>query len=110
MASAVSIRRRWFGWVFCIVCCCSHCFWGFSVRSLFCFAVFCVLSSFEIISHGKREQAALLLLCSDCYVVVIVLRLFLSAPVVGLQHVIVVFSGHTHLPFQNGIHMDSISW
>ena len=38
---------------------------GFSVGSLFCFAVLCVLSSssFAIISLGKRELIALLLLC-----------------------------------------------
>ena len=56
-----------------IVCCCSHCLLGFSVRSLFCFAVLCVLSSFAIISLGKRKLVALLLLCSECHVAVIVL-------------------------------------
>ena len=39
---------------------------GFNVRSLFCFGVLCVLSSFAIISLGKRELVALLLLCSEC--------------------------------------------
>ena len=34
-------------------------------RSLFSFAVLCALSSFAIISLGKRELVALLLLCSE---------------------------------------------
>ena len=34
-------------------------------RSLFSFAVLCALSSFAIISLGKRELAVLLLLCSE---------------------------------------------
>ena len=42
------------------VFCCSHCLWGLSVWSLFCFAVLCVLSNFAIISRGKRELVALL--------------------------------------------------
>ena len=46
---------------------------GFSIRSLFCFAVLCVVSIFAIISLGKRELVALLLLCSECHVTVIVL-------------------------------------
>ena len=33
-----------------IVSCYFHCLWGFSVRSLFYFAVLCFLSSFETIS------------------------------------------------------------
>ena len=45
----------------------------FSIRSLFCFAVLCVVSIFAIISLGKRELVALLLLCSECHVTVIVL-------------------------------------
>ena len=48
-------------------------FCGFCVRFLFCFAVLCVLSSFAIISLGKRELVALLLLCSECHGAVIVL-------------------------------------
>ena len=49
--------------------------------SLFCFAVFCVHSSFAIISLGKREswkKNAILLLCSECHVAVIILWLFLA--------------------------------
>ena len=45
----------------------------FSVRSLFCFAVLCVLSSFASVSLGKRELVALLLLCSECHVAIIAL-------------------------------------
>ena len=56
-----------------IHCCCSHCLWGFSVGSMLCFAVLCALSSFAIILLGKREPVALLLLCSECHVTVIVL-------------------------------------
>ena len=52
---------------------------------LLCFAISCVLSSFAIILLlGKRELVALLLLCSECHVAVIVrglfLRLFLAVP------------------------------
>ena len=43
-----------------------------SVSSLLCFAVFCVLSSFAIISMGKRELVALLLLRFECLVDVVV--------------------------------------
>ena len=43
------------------------------MRYLFCFAVFFAISSFAIISLGKREPVALLLLCSKCHVAVIVL-------------------------------------
>ena len=35
---------------------------GLSVRSLFCFTVLCVLSSFAIISLGKKELDAFLTL------------------------------------------------
>ena len=48
-------------------------FWVFSVRSLFCFAVHCILSSFVIISLGNRGLVTLFLLCSECHVPVIVL-------------------------------------
>ena len=30
-----------------IVYCCSHCLWRFCVRSLFCYPLLCILSSFE---------------------------------------------------------------
>ena len=56
----------------------------FCVRYLFCFAVLCVLSSFAIIWLGNRELAALLVLCSECHVDVIILRLFLTVTPVGL--------------------------
>ena len=64
-----------------IVCYCSHCL---SVRSLFCFAVLCVLSGFEIILLGKKELVALLLLCSECHVAVIILGLLIALPWFGL--------------------------
>ena len=47
----------------------------------------------------KRELVALLLLCSECHVSVIVLGLLLAVPLVGLQCVIGAFPGHTHLLF-----------
>ena len=40
---------------------------------LFPCLVLCVLCSFAIISLGKREMVALLLLCSECNVAVMVL-------------------------------------
>ena len=54
--------------------------------TLFCYAVFSVLSSFAIISMGKREPVAIFNL-----VTVSVQWLFLTVPWVGLQCVIVVF-------------------
>ena len=56
-----------------------------------------MLSSFAIILLGNREPVALLLLSSSCNVAVIVLCLFLTVSWVGLQRVIVPFSGHVHL-------------
>ena len=47
-----------------IVNCCFHGSLGFCVRSLFCCARLCVLSSFAMISLGKRELVALLVLSS----------------------------------------------
>ena len=50
----------------------------------FYFTVLCFLSSFAIISLGNRELVALLLLCSECHVAVIVIWLFLTVPWVCL--------------------------
>ena len=61
---------------------------------MFCCALLYVLSSFVIISLGKRELVALLCLSSLCLMIVV--WLFLTMPWVCLQFVIVVFSGHTH--------------
>ena len=73
-------------------------FVGEVVWSLFCFAVLCVLSSFAIISLGKRELVALILLSSWCHVAVFVRCLFLAvAWLVPVQFVIVSFFGHTAL-------------
>ena len=47
-----------------IVYYCFHSLLGFCVRSLFCCAGLCVLSSFAMISLGKRELVALLVLSS----------------------------------------------
>ena len=57
------------------------------------------LVSFAIISLAKRELVALLLLCSECHVAVIVLCFFLVVPWVGLLYVLVAFPGHpcTHV-------------
>ena len=49
-------------------------FWrGDCVWSLFCFAVLCVLFSLAVISIGKRDLVALLFLCFECHIAVIVL-------------------------------------
>ena len=81
--------------------------------SMFCDAVFIVLSSFEINSLRKRELVALLELCSCCGVAVSVLCLFLTVPWNDLWSVIVAFPGHTHLLFEpsnnNCIHLESIN-
>ena len=50
---------------------------GDLVLGLALFAVSCVLSSSAIILLGKRELVALLLLCSECHVTVIVCGFFL---------------------------------
>ena len=74
----------------------SRSLFGFCVWSLDCNVTLNASSSFAIISMRKRELVAL-----SCYhVVVIFLFLFLVVPWwVGLQSVIVVFSGHTHIFF-----------
>ena len=68
----------------------------------FCnFPVLCTLlyvdSSFAIILMGKRELVSLLSLSSKCLVIVV--GLFIAAPRVCLQFVIVIFHDHTHLLF-----------
>ena len=86
-----------------------------SVIVLFCCALLCVHSSFEINTMGKRELVALRCLSSWCLVigeeragcfalfVFLVSRDFCVAllhDATGwLQFVIVVFPGHTHLLF-----------
>ena len=74
-------------------------FVGVLCLSLFWYALLCVLSSFAIILKRTRELVVLLLLSYGCLVSVNVLWLFLTVMWVGLQCVIVVFPGHTHLPF-----------
>ena len=69
---------------------------GFCNCSMFHCTFLCVHSSFEIIS-GKRELVALL--CLSSWSLVIVVRLFLTMPLVCLQFVIMVFPDHTHLLF-----------
>ena len=59
--------------------------------------LFCVHSSFAIISMGKIELVALFCLSSLCLVIVV--WLFLAMPRVCLQFVIVVFPDNTHLLF-----------
>ena len=60
---------------------------GFCIRSLFCYAILCVISSFAIITLGKRGLVALLLLSSGYHVAVIAIILFLMVPWVGLWYV-----------------------
>ena len=66
---------------------------------LFCYALFCVHSSFAIILKSKRKLVALLLLSYRCVVTINVMWLFLTVPWVGMQCVIVVFLNKTHLLF-----------
>ena len=71
-------------------------FVGVLCLHLFCYALFCVHSSFAIIYEWKRKLVALLLLSYRCIVTINVLWLFLMVPWVGLQCVIVVFTDHNH--------------
>ena len=64
---------------------------------LFCYALFCVHSSFAVILKRKRKLVALLLLPHRCIVTIDVVWLFLTVPLVGVQYVIVVVPDHTHL-------------
>ena len=64
---------------------------------LFCGALRCFWFCNHIISLGKRELVALLLLCSECHVTVAFLWLFLAVPWAGLWCVIVALPSHTHL-------------
>ena len=66
----------------------------FNVWSLFCCAVLRYNHS-----RRKRELVALPLLSSWYHVAAGVLWLFLAAPRVGLQCVVIAFSAHTHLTF-----------
>ena len=66
---------------------------------LFCYAFVCVHYSFAIILKRNRKLVALLLLSYMCIVTINVLWLLLTVPWVGLQRLIVVVPGHTHLHF-----------
>ena len=63
---------------------------------LFSYALLCAHSSFAIILKRKRKLVALQLMSYRCIVTINVLWLFLTAPWVGLQCVIVVFPDHIH--------------
>ena len=69
----------------------------FFVRPLLCLAVLCVLSSFAIILLGSKELVALLLLCSECHHVAVIV--FLMVTWVCMQYLIVTFPCPTHLLF-----------
>ena len=57
--------------------------------------------SFLFLNHLDEEEiAGYFTLSSLCPVIVIILRLFLTVPWVGLQCVIVVFPDHTHMLFR----------
>ena len=85
-------------------------FVGVLCLHLFCCALLCVHSSFAIILKRMRKLVAWLLLSYRCTITINVLWLFLTVPCVGLQCVIVVFPGYTHLLFYvlNQIFMGSI--
>ena len=74
-------------------------FVGVLCLSLFCYALYCVHSSFAITWKRKRKLVVLLLLSNRCNVTNNVLWLFRAVLCVGLQCVIVVFPDHTHLHF-----------
>ena len=75
--------------------CCSCCLFYFCISFLFCCAVLSVISSFAIISLGKREREKWLLKnCFLCHGTFSAMCLFLAVQWVGLQGVIVVFPGH----------------
>ena len=75
-------------------------FVGVLCLSLFCYVLLYVHSSFANILKRKRKLAALLVLSYRCIVTINAQRLFLMVQTVGLQCVIVVFPGHTHLLFE----------
>ena len=75
---------------------CCPLFLGVLFSFLFCYALFCVHSSFAVILKRKRKLVILLLLPYRCIVTIDVVWLFLTVPWVGLQFVIVVFPDHTH--------------
>ena len=72
---------------------------GVLCLSLFCYALLCVHSSFEIILKRKRKLLALLVLSYRSIVAVNELWLFLTMPCVVLWCVVMVFPGHTNLLF-----------
>ena len=78
----------------CLVLCVCLCFW---------YALLCVFSLVPIILKRK----ILFLLSHPCLAILYVLWLFLTVPWVGLQCVIVVFSGHNRffLHFTNNKHI-----
>ena len=61
-----------------------------------CFVVHYLVSSFAIISLGKKEYCLLCFNCLLIHLTVNVLYLFLTVLWVGLQCVIVAFPSHTH--------------
>ena len=79
-------------------------FVGVLCLSLFCYALLCVQSSFAIILKRKRKLVTLLLLSHICIVTINVLWLFLAAPWVSMQCVIVVFPDHSHFMVHKNLH------
>ena len=76
-----------------------HLFVGVLCLSLFCYVLLYVHYSFAIILKRKSKLVALLLWFYRGIVTINGLWLFLAAPWVGLQCVIVVFPDHTYLRF-----------
>ena len=77
---------------------------------LFCYALLDALSSFAIISLGKRESVVLLLLLSWCYVAVIVLCLFLIMPYVSksaVWHSLIILCVNADDHYLNNPHSDN---
>ena len=81
----------------------------FAFNHCFFYEVFLVFSNFTIISLGKRELVALHLLHFDISLL-LVLCVLLTVSRVGLQCVIVTFTGHTYLLCEkNEIHRVCVS-
>ena len=72
-------------------------------RSVLVFVLLCfTLCALEFCNHLEEEEKAgcFAIIVYRCIVTIIVMWLFLTVPLVGLQYVIVVFPDHTHFLFE----------
>ena len=87
----LSVLRRWF--------CCS-CWSIVCWSSIFVFVLLCItLCSFLFCNHLEETEKAVCFayISYRCIAIINVLWLFLTAPWLGLQYVVVVFPDNTHL-------------